>query len=84
MMICLLIGSLGFREALTNLIAKFRRFTPYLQAIFRGVNPTFCMCVYGLIWNLCEKKPIRNPPVSCTSQSDFTNKQGQSLLSLRK
>lgn len=49
MMICLLIGSLDFREALTNLIAKFRRFTPSLQAIFRGINPTFCMYVYVLI-----------------------------------
>lgn len=41
MMICLLIGSLGFREALTNLIAKFRRLTPSLQATFRGINPPF-------------------------------------------
>lgn len=74
MMICLLIGSLGFREALTNLIAKFRRFTPYLHAIFRGINSTFlhvCLCAH---FEARENEPIANPLVSGTFWSYFATK----------
>lgn len=41
MMICLLIGSLGSRETLTNLIAKFCRLPPSLQGIFSAINSSF-------------------------------------------
>lgn len=41
MMICLLIESLGFRETLTNVIAKFWRLPPSLQAMFTAINSSF-------------------------------------------
>lgn len=41
MMICLLIGSLGFRETLTNVIAKFWWLPPSLQAVFTDINSSF-------------------------------------------
>lgn len=41
MMICLLIGSLGFTETLTNVIAKFWRLPPSSQAMFTAINSSF-------------------------------------------